>query len=89
MSAHAVGPPLCDARSAAAVAPCSYNDGTGRQALFRMPGRGAKGTCIFIHGCYHDPYSWFYKGGKCPMCTGASAVCWHRVSAGGGPAPWA
>ncbi|PSC68342.1 heat shock 70 kDa 17 isoform A [Micractinium conductrix] len=48
------------------------NDGTNRVALYRLPlsaGR-PKGTCVFIHGCKHDPFSWFYKSPRCPMCTG-------------------
>lgn len=48
----------------------SYNDGTGRVALYRFPKRRIKGTCIFVHGCKHDPFSWFYKSRGCPMCTG-------------------
>ena len=36
-----------------------------------MPqGTKVKGTCIFIHGCKHDPMSWFYKSDKCQDCTG-------------------
>jgi hypothetical protein len=48
-----------------------YPDGSGRWALFRLPqGTKVKGTCIFIHGCKHDPMSWFYKSDKCQDCTG-------------------
>jgi len=47
-----------------------YPDGSGRVALYRMPRGTPKGTCIFIHGCKHDPYSWFYKSKRCPLCTG-------------------
>ena len=47
-----------------------YPDGSGRVALYRMPKGKAKGTCIFVHGCKHDPFSWFYKSPRCPMCTG-------------------
>lgn len=52
--------------------PCSYLDGSKRTALFRLPNgkRAIKGTCIFVHGCKHDPESWFYKSPKCPKCTG-------------------
>ncbi|KAL4458456.1 hypothetical protein ABPG75_013321 [Micractinium tetrahymenae] len=43
----------------------------GRVALYRMPKyTKARCTCIFVHGCKHDPYSWFYKTPKCPQCTG-------------------
>ena len=49
----------------------SYPDGSGRWALFRLPqGTKVKGTCIFIHGCKHDPMSWFYKSDRCQDCTG-------------------
>lgn len=43
-----------------------------RKALYRFPVKGIKlrGTCVFIHGCYHDPESWFYRSAKCPDCTG-------------------
>ncbi|PRW59841.1 hypothetical protein C2E21_1509 [Chlorella sorokiniana] len=49
-----------------------YLDGSKRTALFRLPNgnRPIKGTCIFVHGCKHDPESWFYKSAKCPKCTG-------------------
>ncbi|KAI3435834.1 hypothetical protein D9Q98_001892 [Chlorella vulgaris] len=47
-----------------------YTDGTGRIALYRIPKGKVKGTCIFIHGCKHDPYSWFYRSKACPQCTG-------------------
>ena len=51
---------------------CRYPDGSGLYALFRLPNkqRQIKGTCIFVHGCKHDPESWFYKSAKCPKCTG-------------------
>lgn len=44
-----------------------------RVALFklpRIPRNRIRGTCIFVHGCKHDPHSWFYKSKKCPRCTG-------------------
>ena len=47
---------------------CRYGD--GREALYRIPGGNVKGTCIFIHGCKHDPYSWFYRSKSCKKCTG-------------------
>ena len=66
--------------------PCSDgypNDGTNRVALYRLPlsaGR-PKGTCVFIHGCKHDPFSWFYKSPRCPMCTGAHHAAGCTVAA--------
>ncbi|KAL4458454.1 hypothetical protein ABPG75_013319 [Micractinium tetrahymenae] len=48
-----------------------YPDGSGRVALYRTPkSRSTRCVCIFVHGCKHDPYSWFYKSPKCPQCTG-------------------
>ncbi len=57
------------------TSPCRYLDGSKRTALFRLPNgnRPIKGTCIFVHGCKHDPESWFYKSANCPKCTGAPA----------------
>jgi hypothetical protein len=59
--------------------------GDKRVALYRMPPKGKpKGTCIFIHGCKHDPYSFFYKSSGCPLCTGAQLRAgldssWHSL----------
>ena len=51
-----------------------------RHALYRLPAGGKpSGICVFIHGCKHDPESWFYKSKKCSDCTGA---------AGGGEQRW-
>lgn len=67
-------PPLTRHPRPCSLPPCPprrYNDGTGRVALFRLPISGyVRGTCVFIHGCKHDPYSWFYKSPRCPQCTG-------------------
>lgn len=72
--------------------PACRSDGyrDGRVALYRLPPSGTpKGTCIFIHGCKHDPYSWFYKSDACPLCTGAApSWAWptHAEGAFGRPA---
>jgi hypothetical protein len=42
-----------------------------RFALYRFPKGKARGLCIFISGCKHDPHSWFYRSNKCKKCTGA------------------
>ncbi|KAL4422147.1 hypothetical protein ABPG77_006836 [Micractinium sp. CCAP 211/92] len=82
LTAKEVGTAVASVLAAAAIKtevlgtlgdPKPWTDGytDGRVALYRLPPSGApKGTCIFIHGCKHDPYSWFYKSDACPQCTG-------------------
>ena len=71
-------------------APASYPDGSGRWALYRLPhSTKAVGTCIFIHGCKHDPMSWFYRSDSCTDCTGAHYVpttCFEKASLPSSPA---
>ena len=64
--------------------PRSYLDGSRRYALYRLPTSGTpRGTCILVHGCKHDPESWFYKSAACPKCTGAQCTGLGEGEAGG------
>ena len=42
----------------------------GREVVYTLPARPARGVLVFLHGHMQRAYEWGFPSAACPNCTG-------------------